>query len=51
MAPVPHRGKPAHPGYIPLIAQQIAQLKQISVQQVYSATLRNTKLMYGIPFL
>lgn len=48
LAPVPHRGKPAHPGHIPLIAQKIAELKQVDVAAVYSAARENTRRTYGI---
>ena len=35
LEPVPHRGRPAHPGHIPLIAQKIAELKGEDVEDVY----------------
>jgi TatD DNase family protein len=48
LAPVPHRGKPAHPGHIPLIAQKIAELKGVTVEAVYAAARDNTREVYGI---
>lgn len=48
LAPVPHRGKPAHPGHIPLIAQKIAELKSVSVESVYDAARKSTREVYGI---
>jgi TatD DNase family protein len=48
LAPIPHRGKPAHPGHIPLIAEKIAELKGLSLEAVYSRTRQNTKKLYGI---
>lgn len=48
LAPVPHRGKPAHPGHIPFIAQKIAELKGVPVEEVYRAARRNTRDVYGI---
>lgn len=48
LAPVPHRGQPAHPGHIPLIAAKIAELKGVSVDSVYTAARENTRKIYGI---
>lgn len=48
LAPIPHRGKPAHPGHIPLIAQKIAELKGVAVEDVYRAARRATREVYGI---
>lgn len=48
LAPVPHRGKPAHPGHIPLIAQKIAELKGVGVEEVYAAAREATREVYGI---
>lgn len=47
MAPVPFRGKTCHPGYIPHIAEKIAELKKVSVDSIYETTRENTKKMYG----
>ena len=41
LAPVPYRGKTNNPSYVPLVAQQIAALKQLSVEAVADATSRN----------
>ena len=48
LAPVPHRGQPAHPGHIPLIAAKIAELKGTSLEAVYAAARENTRKVYGI---
>lgn len=48
LAPVPHRGKPAHPGHIPLIAERIAELKGVDVTEVYRAAREGTRAVYGI---
>jgi len=48
MAPEPHRGKTCHPGHVPLIADKIASLHQISVENVYEQIRKNTEDMYGI---
>ena len=41
LAPVPYRGKTNNPSYVPLVAQQIAALKQLPVEAVADATSRN----------
>lgn len=48
LAPVPHRGQPAHPGHIPLIAAKIAELKGATLEEVYGAARENTRKVYGI---
>ena len=48
LAPEPYRGNVAHPGMIPLIAEQIAKIKAVSLDSVYEQTRKNTKAMYGI---
>jgi TatD DNase family protein len=41
LAPAPHRGKTNNPSYVPFVAQQLAQLKGISVEAVAQATSEN----------
>jgi TatD DNase family protein len=41
LAPVPHRGKTNHPGLIIHVAEKIAELKQLSVEQVATMTSSN----------
>ncbi len=48
LSPIPHRGKPAHSGYIPLIAQKISEIKDMSIETVYTQTNLNTQAVYGI---
>jgi TatD DNase family protein len=48
LAPVPHRGKPAHPGHIPAIAQTLAEVKGVSITEIYAAARENTRRTYGI---
>jgi TatD DNase family protein len=48
MAPIPYRGKHCHSGYIPYIAQALAQVKQIPVEQLYRDCRENTRRCYGI---
>jgi TatD DNase family protein len=41
LAPVPYRGKTNNPSYVPYVAQQIAQLRNIPVEAVAKATSDN----------
>jgi len=41
LAPVPHRGKRNFPGYVPLVAEKIAELRGISVNEVANITFKN----------
>jgi len=48
LAPVPFRGKRNEPAYIPLIAEKLAEIKQVSVEEVAEVTTRNALEMFGI---
>jgi TatD DNase family protein len=48
LAPVPHRGKLNQPGYVPLIAQEIATLRQISLEEVAAATTKNFNCLFNL---
>ena len=41
LAPVPHRGRPNQPAYVPFVAQQLAQLRQTDVEAIARATSDN----------
>jgi TatD DNase family protein len=41
LAPVPYRGKRNESGYLPTIAQKIADLKRVSLEVVAEASTRN----------
>jgi len=47
MTPKPYKGV-CHPGFIPVIAQEIATLKSISLEEVFTTVRQNTKVVYGI---
>jgi TatD DNase family protein len=47
LAPVPYRGKTNNPSYVPLVAQQIAQLRQMPVEAVAEATSRNFETLFN----
>lgn len=48
LAPDPYRGKRNEPMYIPVIAQKIADLKEIDVKQVEKQTTKNSEELFGI---
>ncbi|MBC7923746.1 MAG: TatD family hydrolase [Ferruginibacter sp.] len=47
LAPVPHRGKRNESGYLPLIAQRIADLLGTSREEVANATTQNARRLVG----
>ncbi len=48
MAPEPHRGKRNDPGFLPYMAQRLAQIRGLSVEEVTAATTENGKRLYRI---
>jgi TatD DNase family protein len=48
LAPHPFRGKRNEPSYVKLVAEQIAEIKGVSVEEVASATTVNAKKLFGI---
>lgn len=46
LAPMPYRGKTNNPSYVPLVAQQIAELKQQSLEAIAEATSRNFEQLF-----
>ena len=50
LAPVPYRGKRNESSYIPLIAHKLAEIKQISLQEVAEETWRQAEYIFGRQF-
>jgi TatD DNase family protein len=48
LAPVPHRGKRNEPSYIPLIAQKVADIKQIPIEELQKHTTENALKIFKI---
>lgn len=48
LAPHPHRGRRNEPGYVPLIAKRLAEIKGLSVDDVARITLYNASRLFGI---
>ena len=46
LAPVPHRGKVDSPAYVPRVAQQLAEVKGLSLEAVAEATTRNFERLF-----
>lgn len=51
MTPVPHRGKRNEPAFVQYIAQKIADLHQISLEEIITMTTRNAKSLFGLTIL
>ncbi|MBL7844817.1 MAG: TatD family hydrolase [Cyclobacteriaceae bacterium] len=47
LAPVPHRGKRNEPAYIPLIATKVADLKNLSLDEVKRITTQNATKLFS----
>jgi TatD DNase family protein len=49
LAPVPYRGKTNSPAYVPYVAQQVAELKGLSLEAVAQATSLNFERLFAVP--
>lgn len=47
LAPMPYRGKTNNPSYVPLVAKQVAELKQVAVETIAEATSRNFDRLFS----
>ena len=48
MAPEPFRGKRNHPGYLYRMAERLAELREVSVEEIHRITTENGKRLYRI---
>ena len=46
LAPMPYRGKTNNPSYVPLVAQQIAAIKDMPIEAVAQATSLNFEQLF-----
>jgi TatD DNase family protein len=46
LAPMPYRGKTNNPSYVPFVAAQLAQLRQLAVEEVAALTSRNFETLF-----
>jgi TatD DNase family protein len=49
LAPLPHRGKPNRPAWVPHVGQFIADLRDVAVADVAAATTANARTVFGLP--
>ncbi len=49
LAPVPHRGKGNHPGYLVWVADRVAAERGISIEKLAEITTRNGFAFFGLP--
>jgi len=47
LAPAPHRGKTNNPSYVPLVAQKLAELRGVGVDEIASVTGRNFERLFA----
>ena len=48
LTPVPFRGKPNESSYLVYIAQKLADIKQVSLEEIAEVTTRNSRLVFGV---
>ena len=48
LTPVPHRGKRNEPAYVAFVAQKVAGLKGVTVEEMGEQTTRNAKRLFRI---
>ena len=48
LAPVPHRGKRNEPAYVRLVAEKLAEVKGLSVEDVERITTENARALFRI---
>ncbi len=48
LAPVPHRGERNEPSFVRHVAEKIAEIKGVSVEEIEKATSKNAEKLFGI---
>ncbi len=48
LAPVPHRGKTKEPAYVPRVAEVLARIKGLSLEDVAAATTQNFRALFKV---
>ena len=46
LTPVPYRGRPNAPFYLPLVAEKVAQVKQLDVETLLAQVYRNSMVQF-----
>lgn len=47
LAPVPHRGKTNEPSFVPRVAETLAQLRDLSTEEIGMVTTSNARALFG----
>lgn len=48
LTPVPFRGKPNESSYLKYVAEKVADIKNVSIEEVAEITTENSKLIFGV---
>jgi TatD DNase family protein len=48
LAPVPYRGKPNNPAYVPFVARELAQVRKTPVEEIARVTSANFERLFGL---
>jgi TatD DNase family protein len=48
LTPIPHRGKRNEPSFVKFVAEKVAEIKGISLEEVEKTTTQNAKLLFKI---
>lgn len=48
LAPVPHRGQRNESAFLPLIAQKVAEIKGLTLEEIETITTQNAETLFGI---
>jgi TatD DNase family protein len=48
LAPVPHRGRPNRPSWVPLVGAVVAELRGVPTEDVETATWDNTATLFDL---
>jgi TatD DNase family protein len=48
LAPIPHRGKPNRPAWVPHVGQHIADLRDVNVSDIAQATSENARRVFAL---
>lgn len=51
MTPVPHRGKKNEPAFLKFIAEKIAEIKKISIDEVITMTTQNARALFKLSII
>lgn len=48
LAPAPYRGKRNEPGYLNIVAQRVAEIKETSLEEIAETTSKNAEILFNI---